>query len=247
MTTPATLDAAIRDAVAMPCLRPQFRGQRVVDRPGVYATPEHAGCCIVVEHNVLSLDELEAYRAAAERVERRSGPSAYGHAKPRREVCYHVAGDAPYAYSGQRHLAREYPAHVVALAERLRALVDARLADAQIAPAQFARLSHGVDIVYTREFERGGSIGAHSDDECADWGLVLIFSLGQTRWLRVRDRSGARAWTNVELRHNSLVAMHGADFQRAYTHQVDKLSAAEPVGTRHSLNVRYGPMLAPLE
>jgi hypothetical protein len=49
------------------------------------------------------------------------------------------------------------------------------------------------------------------------------------------------AWTNVEMRHNSLLAMHGAEFQRRFTHQVDKLGASEPVGTRLSLNVRRGP------
>jgi len=43
----------------------------------------------------------------------------------------------------------------------------------------------------------------------------------------------------VALTHNSLVAMHGRDFQRSFTHQIDKLSLNEPIGMRLSLNVRF--------
>ena len=95
-----------------------------------------------------------------------------------------------------------------------------------------------VDILYSKEYERGGSVGQHADDEDAGWGLVLILSHGQTRWLRVRRRSDGE-YFNVELRHNSIVAMHGIGFQRQYTHQVDKLKVGEDVGVRLSLNFRF--------
>jgi alkylated DNA repair dioxygenase AlkB len=102
---------------------------------------------------------------------------------------------------------------------------------------KYKELSNGVDILYSNEFVRGGSMGAHSDDEM-HWGLVVIFSLGQTRWLRVRKKSNG-AFFNVEMRHNSLIAMHGCSFQQLYTHQVDKLYKEEEVQCRLSLNLRF--------
>lgn len=97
--------------------------------------------------------------------------------------------------------------------------------------------SSAVDICYDGTLERGGSIAAHKDDE-EDWGMVIVFSLGQTRYLRVRN-DVTKEFVNVEMRHNSLVVMYGDTFQKMYTHQVDRLSPNEPIGTRLSLNVRY--------
>ena len=106
-----------------------------------------------------------------------------------------------------------------------------------------------VDIVYDGAYTRGGSIGSHADDELGyqlrdeTWGLVAILSFGQTRYLRIRPRGEGGASKpvlyNVELRDNSVVAMVGHDFQRDYTHGVDKLPKSVAVGARHSLNVRY--------
>lgn len=97
-----------------------------------------------------------------------------------------------------------------------------------------------VDICYDNSFERGGSISAHRDDE-QEWGMVYIYSLGQTRYLRVRETSAGHngRWINIKLTHNSLAVMYGSTFQKSYTHQIDKLSSGEFVGTRLSLNVRY--------
>ena len=58
------------------------------------------------------------------------------------------------------------------------------------------------------------------------------------RMLQIRSTTGEKAWTNVELAHNSLVALHGSTFQSRYTHQVDKLSSTQPIGVRISLNLR---------
>jgi hypothetical protein len=102
----------------------------------------------------------------------------------------------------------------------------------------YTRVSHAVDILYDASFARGGSIGRHKDDEQADWGLVLVYTLGQSRWLRVRhERSGA--WHNVEASDNSLIAMLGPRFQTDFTHQVDTLAEKEEVGARLSINVRF--------
>ena len=103
----------------------------------------------------------------------------------------------------------------------------------------------GVDIVYDDAYVRGGSIGAHSDDELGNhlsgeaWGLVTILSFGQTRFLRIRRRGHRAVLYNIELRDNSLVAMVGDGFQRDFTHAIDKLPKSVLVGARHSLNIRY--------
>jgi alkylated DNA repair dioxygenase AlkB len=137
-------------------------------------------------------------------------------------------------YSRVIHASTAYPPHVTAVLPIFLQAVESRLPSE--AP-RFRRLSYGVDIIYCAEFERGGSIGAHSDNELP-WGLVVVFSLGQSRWFRVKHKA-SNAWFNVEVPHNSVLAMHGADFQPAFTHQIDKLADDEPVGVRLSLNFRF--------
>lgn len=188
---------------------------------------------LIVVHNVLPEDELRRYMENAVNVRRTSTASAFGHLKPRREMCYRTAADpSAYAYSGIKHPTELYPEHVQRVIDILYAKTLAH------APGnEFTVQSLGVDIVYDASFPRGGSIGAHADDEMP-WGLVIVFSLGQERVLRVRERATGE-FVNVPMPHNSIVAMHGADFQRLYTHQVDKLPKSTEVGTRYSLNVRY--------
>lgn len=229
-------DPVVANVYAMPCERPRFPpAQRVIESDGLYPLGVEPGCSVLLVNSVLSEDEVDEYISQAAEVERVSGPSAYGHRKPRREVSYYAEGESPYRYSNVSHLARPYPHYVRTLAERLRALVPS----VEAGVSEYTRMSHGVDIVYSSEFERGGSIGAHGDNEQRDWGLVLVYSLGQSRWMRVRHRASG-AYTNVLMSHNSLLAMCGAAFQSAFTHQVDKLREGEAVGARLSLNVRYG-------
>lgn len=234
---PPYVDSEVAYMRAHASVRPRFLGQRTIDAPGlVDLSALSPGCSLVVVHAALSADGVLDYTEAASHVKRDTGRSGYGQMKPRRELCYRAPDDAgAYVYSGVAHHTVAYTAHVLALVPEFRARVEALLP----APNAFRRLSHGIDIVYSREFSRGGSIAAHSDSEHDDWGLVLIFSLGQTRWLRVRHRATQR-WINVEMPHNSLVAMHGAAFQRDFTHQVDKLGKNDAVYARLSLNLRFG-------
>ena len=168
MSDDAPVDLAVAAVHAAPSARPSFRGQHVLGTSGVTLLPHD--CSLVVARDVLNEAQLRAYIGAAARVERRGGPSAFGHAKPRREVCYYAEGDAAYVYSGKRHFSAAYPPHVLALVRILRERASAAL-DAAGAPnvvPTYSRLSSGVDIVYSSEFERGGSIGAHGDDEEPD-------------------------------------------------------------------------------
>jgi len=131
----------------------------------------------------------------------------------------------------------QYPEYVLKVADIFCSLVDNSLQIEGLPKNPYTKLSTGIDIIYDASFPRGGSISAHKDDE-QDWGMVIVFSLGQTRYLRIR-RESDKSWYNVEMLHNSVVVMYGPTFQQKYTHQVDKLHASDVVGVRLSLNVRY--------
>ena len=213
-----------------PCIRPPFPSQRVIDSAGLHRLDDDNS--VILVHDFLEAIALQQYLDCATKVERFVGVSVFNSPKPRREVCYTIDG-RPYRYSGITHTTRTYPEHVLQLIPSMLEAVQRQLPE-----SPYRRLSNAVDILYGPEFIRGGSVGAHSDDE-DDWGLVVIFSLGQTRWLRVRRLSDKKSWINVEMRHNSILAMHGSTFQRRYTHQVDKLSRRDSVHPRLSLNVRF--------
>jgi alkylated DNA repair dioxygenase AlkB len=224
--------STVAPADVYPCsvIRPAFRGQAIVDTVG--AVDLDADNKLILVHDLLAPSELGTFIASAVAVPRYTGKSAHNSVKPRREVCYTVDG-MPFFYSGRKHPTVKFPAHVTDLFLPRCAEALARY----IPENRFQKLSNGIDILYGPEFARGGSIGAHSDDEMK-WGLVVIYSLGQTRWLRLRSKVDG-TWTNVEARHNSLIAMYGDTFQSRYTHQIDKLSRTEPVHHRLSLNVRF--------
>jgi len=250
----------------MSCRRPAFRAQAVYQQPGVFvlndtvpldlsavaaaaSTSSHTVSAaasaaaaaaelpssIVLMHNVLSESERTAFERVSLGIERRSGRSAFG-LKPRMEVCY-TANGQPYKYSGKKHFTTHMPSHIRDAIPGWLALLDQQLLSVDRRNS-YTRVSHAVDILYDASFARGGSIGRHKDDEQDGWGLVLIFSLGQTRWLRIRSELTG-AWHNVEARDNSLIAMLGPSFQKDYTHQIDKLAEGEEIGARGSINIRF--------
>lgn len=207
---------------------PAFKNQTVIHKNGVVKLDKDN--CIILQNKALS-SELSEYIKGASKVRRKSGKSAYGSTKPRKEVCYTTDGE-PYSYSKISHYTVKYPEHVKKIVPSLLDIVSKYFPD-----NPYVELSNAVDILYSPEFKRGGSISAHSDDE-DDWGLVIVFSLGQTRWLRVQRKSDEERF-NVEMQHNSVVMMYGETFQKLYIHQVDKLSSTEKVGARLSLNIRF--------
>lgn len=184
-------------------------------------------------------DVIDQYIQSAIDVHRVSGPAGFGKTKPREEVCYSVDGK-PYVYSGVSHRTTKYPSHVLELEKHISAAIDSYFTNTLKKEVEYKTLSTGVDIVYSDTFPRGGSIAAHSDDEDPEWGMVVVFSLGQTRIMRFRSKDSTQpANVNVAMHDNSIVIMYGKTFQQLYTHQIDKLSENEPVGTRLSLNFRY--------
>lgn len=223
--------------IPMSCKRPSFRNQQVIERPGVVSIDKDNSILLI--HSVLSPEVMSTYLEAAQQVERISSKSSYGHLKPRKEVCYTPTG-APYIYSGIAHPTLPYPPHVLTVLPYFEKAIDDLLSSSDRPPRPWRTSTSAVDICYDDSFERGGSISAHRDDE-EEWGMVYIYSLGQTRYLRIRETSAEHdgRWINIKLIHNSLAVMYGPTLQKSYTHQIDKLSSGEFVGTRLSLNVRY--------
>jgi hypothetical protein len=208
--------------------RPAFRGQTVIDQQGIYKLDDENS--VLVVENLLDKQALAEYLSCAVSVERKSGRSGFG-VKPRQEICYSPTGD-PYVYSRIKHPTKKYPDHVLTLVD-----TATRAVEKLVGKHPYTVIDSGVDILYDDTFPRGGSIAAHKDDE-DDWGMVIVYNLGQTRYLRVR-RDEDKRWYNVATKHNSLVVMFGRTFQQLYTHQVDKLSEGEPIFPRLSLNVRF--------
>lgn len=216
----------------MACRTPTFRGQ-VLEKTGYYKLDKENAVLII--NDILDSDQLEEYLEEACKVERKSGRSGFG-IKPRREICYSPDGK-PYVYSRVKHPTVPYPNHVKTVMDIFLDRIDNLLETEEKPPNKYTVPTSAVDIIYDEMFPQGGSISAHKDDE-DDWGMVIVFSLGQTRFLRVR-RDEDRKWYNVKVVHNSIVVMYGPTFQSLYTHQVDKLYKDEKVGTRLSLNIRY--------
>ena len=176
---------------------------------------------IVIIKNVLSQDTLNSFKEYQKSVKRVSGKSAYGKPKPRKEVAFTFGG--AFKYSNRKHYTEKFNPTIEAMSEIL-AL--------KIGPDYI--LDQASDIEYGPEFKFGGSIAKHQDNE-HPWNMVLIFSMGQTRTLKINgDHS-----VSVDMEDNSIVAMVGRTFQKKYWHRVDKLNSKIAPQWRNSLNIRY--------
>lgn len=197
------------------------------------------GCRVLIVNDFLEEDELNEYMDKSCTVNRMRGCTAFGAQKPRYEVSYTIDGE-PNQYSGIKHYTVQYPDHVLQLAKKIQAVIEEEYGSVQ--------LSTGIDIHYCNTIRGSGSIAKHSDDEM-DWCAVAVYSLGQTRYLRVRRKDGSSGYYNIRLQHNSLVIMldpkdsKPGQFQKNYTHQIDKLTNTaknpQPLGHRLSLNLRF--------
>ena len=192
---------------------------------------------VFIVKDLLDDESLSRYLSDASTVNRVRGDGVFGHKKPRYEICYTIDGN-PYRYSNINNETIRYPQHVLELQSILmnRFIDESSKLGLQLNKDMF-ELSTGVDILYTKDLKGSGSIAAHSDDEM-HWPLILVYSLGQTRYFRIRNIA-TKEFTNVEIPHNSLLAMYGEDFQTKYTHQIDKLKDKDELHDRHSLNIRY--------
>lgn len=220
--------------------RARYNKQKKIDEEGRHFLDDENS--VIVIHDFFDDAELVEYEENLYSLERVQGYSCFSFKTPRKEVCFTLDGK-PFVYSQRQKYTTKYPDFVLAIVDKILAEVSKNVPN-----NIFANLSTGISIEYSEEHDRGGSIGRHKDNEYKDdpllkkdgkvWGLIIVISIGQERWFRVRDDS-TREFTNVKLRNNSLIAMHGKTFQEKYTHQIDKLRKNDKVGKRYSLNIRF--------
>lgn len=220
----------IHDIIACDVLKPKFKSKNVYESNGIFFLDDDN--CLIIQNDVLDPNALSGFLKKTCNTRRKSEKVGWNYT-PRYEVCYTING-SPYKYSGKNKYTTKFPSHVSNLVPIFLRVVDEALCPKK---NKYNQLSNAVDILYHSDLKGGGSISAHKDDELT-WGLVIIFSLGQTRWLRVRHEE-TKEWHNVKMQHNSLVCMYGKTFQQYYTHQVDKLNIKESIHHRISLNIRF--------
>lgn len=238
---------AASEPIRMSCMIPKWKGHfkliltPVARRQYIFEKLDDEGNMLIIVSRVLDTPVLEEYIRDATGVPRVRGEGVFGTVVPRAEV-YYTKDGKNYVYSGKKALTRHYPQHVTDIIPLLEDAVYAGDREDQLPPS-LGELDVTGDICYDSSIPQGGSVGAHSDDE-VHWPAVMIYSLGQSRFLRVINKKTKAAYY-VELSHNSIVLMLGETFQENYTHKVDKLSKTEKVGTRLSLNIRYKPVGSP--
>ena len=98
-------------------------------------------------------------------------------------------------------------------------------------------MDSATEYEYGVEMVCGGKI-EKTNDVAAEWGMVALYALGQTRMLRV-TKNGARGYINIPLKDNSLVLLSGDNFQKNYYHQIDELPENHPSGACSLLKIRY--------
>lgn len=220
----------------MPCRRPPFRKQNVYETTGLHKLDD-INFLLLIE-NILPKPILINYFKHALNVKRYKTSMPYGYSMPpRHQICYTME-DQEIVHPTQKYgeIMTTYPTHVLDLIPYFMNRIKEYIPN-----NPYVILSTGLDILYSPQFPRGGSIAAHSDylgDPDRKWGLIIIYSIGQTRYIRIR-RKDDKTYFNVQMNNNSLVCMYGESFQQLYTHQVDKLYSNEEVGCRISLNMRF--------
>jgi len=205
------------------------------DTSCVVSQPDGSVICYLP--NVLSPEERQKFIAANCGKQFYTGKGMFGSTKPRYEIAQSNGG--PVGYSGKNLVTESFSENTLHLSKQLLAAAVSLIGstkDPKILEKTY-KLDDTILIVYSDDMKGGGSIGRHRDDE-SDWEIVIIYTVGQTRILRVRnDETGN--YTNVPMADNSMTVMYGRLFQQQNTHQVDRLSEKEPIGVRLTINMRY--------
>lgn len=129
---------------------------------------------------------------------------------------------AAYAYSGSVHPESPWDQKVLEIMNRIN--------------AEYGTQFNSCLINY---YQNGSEyISAHSDDErrLDRNGLVLSLSFGSERVMTIRSKTGAMKPLLIPLPPGSLFAMEGPQFQKLFTHGIDRCSPK--VGPRISLTFR---------
>ncbi len=135
---------------------------------------------------------------------------------------WHGDPDAFYTWSGVRHHPSPWTPLLVELKESLHTVID-------------ASIFNGVLLNYYRNHQ--DSIGMHSDDEkeLGEQPVIASLSLGSTRMLKFKSKSGHADPLNIKLNNGSLLLMRG-NTQLNWKHGVAKTKKA--CGGRINLTFR---------
>jgi len=186
---------------------------------------------VLVIKNALAPQEAHHIYKTRHTTKTQYGRKIFGNLPPRREVVFTWRGenwDTTKSATAQPYNARD-----INVAYLIRQAVE------KVAPQDQWLLDNSNEVEYDKAFKRGGSIGAHADDE-NHWGLVTCFSLGQTRHMEFGNKGDGVRRLKVELPHNSIVAMCGETFQDLHWHRLPKLKNGVPPMFRMSFNSRWG-------
>ena len=103
-------------------------------------------------------------------------------------------------------------------------------------PNSYTKLYNSNLVHYTPAIGQGGGRGLHQDNPDIDLGMVLIYSWGQERQIKIVD--AYESYTET-LPSNSIFAMFGPDFQKMAKHMIKRLPASQKPGNRYSFNCRF--------
>lgn len=202
---------------------------------------DEKGNYLFFKSNVLTETQIANF-LAKEKTQERTQVPFMNNMTPRFEINY---GDQ-YNYSGVVRPGIPHPEHIHELLEILKPTINSMIKEATNLDNPYTTLSNGISILYGPEAKiNGGALCMHKDNESLPgfhWGLIIIYSVGQTRWLRVK-RDSDNQYYNIPTVDNSLIMMFGPTFQKpspdGYTHGIAQLSPKDNVGARLSLNIRF--------
>lgn len=246
---PNSLIGWISDLEPLPCLTPsKFNNNNnnttvspLLDQ--YWKKLDDNGNHISFQKNILDFKQLRDL-LSSEKTQTRYQPMFMQHPTPRFESIF----GGKFNYSGvKRNFTEEYPEHIKRLIDILLPKINERVREMTGSDNPYTHVSNGISILYAPEAKKtGGGLCMHKDHESLKhgihWSLILIYSVGQTRWLRIRRDSDGHFF-NVPTVDNSLILMYGPTFQKpapdGYTHGIDNLSSGDRVGARLTINIRF--------
>lgn len=192
-------------------VQPTFRdNQDILTDEGLYDLTSTEK--IIIIKDFLSPNELNDYISAAGSIVRTKTEISFGNIKPRLEYEYNVVN---------------FPEHINMINKKILKSLTKNGIDTK------STIVSCIDALYGPDFTQGGSNGFHSETSLP-WQIMVIYNLGQTRWLRIKLEN----INNIRLYHNSLIILSGQDFWHKNI-SIDKLPKDSDVYTYHNLIFRY--------
>lgn len=217
----------ISPPIPMQCemIKPQKYEQRLVDGPTLGGLDQFT--ILEVVYDILSQKDCNDYIRESLAHESRKQDGFGLRMLPHYDIFF---GESRFKIFGDHKDTKPFPPYFAELETKFKEKSQ---------KLKLLRCVHAIDSVYDASLERGGKFCASAKEHFPDLMAIAIFSVGQTRILRIRRRSDKTHWVNVVMPHNSLVVMHGARFHDNYSFQMDTLSKYEPIGTHLSLKMRF--------